>query len=158
MIVGLEDQVTELKLQLKQRSTEVEALREIMQQRDETSTSEINDLRDSTIKLASKLSSLSEEKNGYRAQVQDMTIALKNSLEHIKRLRTQPLLTEELPEFNEKKVLSTDLQKNNLTNLQNCLASLKYEMAVLHKKLAPSVNSSPSKHAKQIEQSSTTDL
>ena len=36
-----------------------------------------------------------------------------------------------------------DHQKPNLTNLQNCLASLKYEMAILQRKLAPSTTNSP---------------
>ena len=41
------------------------------------------------VNLSKKVDKLSEEKNQYRAQVQDMNVALKNSLEHIKRLRTQ---------------------------------------------------------------------
>ena len=86
-----------------------------------------------------------------------MNMALKNSLEHIKRLRSiKPL---ENPEewneliLNSARKLSNSSnpensvqQKQNLANLQNCLASLKYEMAVLQKKLAPSsANNSPVK-------------
>ena len=51
------------------------------------------------------------------------------------------------------------MQKQNLVNLQNCLASLKYEMAVLQKKLAPSASNSnsPTKSKVQLEHSIKTE-
>ena len=67
------------------------------------------------------------------------------------RLRTSAVqLKSENSDWNEVLALNSqptepNIQKHNLANLQNCLASLKYEMAVLQKKLAPSHSNSPAK-------------
>ena len=112
--------------------------------------SKCDSLRMEIVNLSKKIDRLSEEKNQYRAQVQDMNVALKNSLEHIKRLRTQTSSLEEFgQEFEQNvEVLEDSNQeaiknKPNLTNLTNCLSTLKYEMAILQKKLAPSTSNSP---------------
>ena len=110
--------------------------------------SKCDSLRTEIVNLSKKIDRLSEEKNQYRAQVQDMNVALKNSLEHIKRLRTQSSSLEELgQEFEQNAQVLEDNQeavkKPNLTNLTNCLSTLKYEMAILQKKLAPSTSNSP---------------
>ena len=95
--------------------------------------------------------------------------SLFNSLEHIKRLRTARS-SENNEEWNE--ILASQkfatissssdtsqVQKQNLVNLQSCLASLKYEMAVLQKKLAPSASpfNSPSKSKVQENSIKTED-
>ena len=160
VILGLENQVTELKLQLAQRASELDKFQGILKAKEEAYTVEREELKNNSdhfraelVSMALKMDKLSEEKKNYRTQVQDMNVALKNSLEHIKRLRTQQPLLVQTKEENFDHVLETkvgnssEAQKSNLTNLQNCLKSLKYEMAVLHKRLAPSVPNSPSKSA-----------
>ena len=44
--------------------------------------SKCDSLRTEVVNLSGKIDKLSEEKNQYRSQVQEMNIALKNSLEH----------------------------------------------------------------------------
>jgi len=148
-------------------------LQSVVKAREESYQSEVTELRSKSdylrlelVNLTRKVDKLSEEKNGYRAQVQDMNMALKNSLEHIKRLRTARSI-ENHDDWNEllasQKFSSpsetSQVQKQNLVNLQNCLASLKYEMAVLQKKLAPSASpfNSPSKSKVQQEHSIKTE-
>ena len=162
VILTLEDQVNQLKFQLEKKISELEALQDILKAKEETFATERNELKSASdhfraelVSMALKMDKLSEEKKNYRNQVQDMNIALKNSLEHIKRLRTTQLVQADLEDLAagetnlENKIQTNpDLQRHNLTNLQNCLKSLKYEMAVLHKRLAPSTPNSPSKCAK----------
>ena len=162
-IQTLEDQLNEIRFQLKQKHSEITSLQAVLKAKEESYDSEVTEFRSKNdhmrvelVNLTRKLDKLSEEKNGYRGQVQDMNMALKNSLEHIKRLRSiNPL--ENQVEWNELITLNSSKKfdlpcenpvqpKQNLANLQNCLASLKYEMAVLQKKLAPSsVSNSPQK-------------
>ena len=98
-----------------------------------------------------------------------MNIALRNSLEHIKRLRTKAArsssgrqstslsrctspkslcssneasLEERESDIKELLQRTTTPAGKNLAHLQNCLASLKSEMAVLQSRLAPSASSS----------------
>ena len=95
--------------------------------------------------------------------------SLLHSLEHIKRLRTARS-NDNNEEWNEilasQKFASiaspsdtSQVQKQNLVNLQSCLASLKYEMAVLQKKLAPTASpfNSPSKSKVQENSIKTED-
>ncbi len=159
---------------------ELTGLQSIIKAKEETYNTEVSELRSKgdclrleLVNLTRKVDRLSEEKNGYRAQVQDMNMALKNSLEHIKRLRTSAIQLKAESngqDWNDFLLLSTISQKipssttavvtescknglksedennkQNLVSLQSCLASLKYEMAVLQKKLAPSATSSPIK-------------
>ena len=167
VILGLKNQVTELKLQLDQKSLELETFQGMLKANEEANAVEREELKNSSdhfraelVTMALKMDKLSEEKKNYRTQVQDMNVALKNSLEHIKRLRTQqqPLLVQTEEDLDheinlETKIqTSSETQKNNLTNLQNCLKSLKYEMAILHKRLAPSVPNSPSKSANETKE------
>jgi chromosome segregation ATPase len=180
-ISGLEDQLAEVKFNLKQKLSEVNSLQSVLQVKDESYASEVTELRSKCdnlrleiVNLSRKVDKLSEEKNSYRSQVQDMTIALKNSLEHIKRLRSSRPPTalspssittlnsddsednswSEMLSSSKKLVTATStasdsVQRQNLTNLQNCLASLKYEMAILQNKLAPSATNSPIKSTQQ---------
>ena len=148
VILTLEDQVNQLKFQLEKKISELEALQDILKAKEETFATERNELKSTSdhfraelVSMALKMDKLSEEK--------------KNSLEHIKRLRTTQLVQADLEDLAagetnlENKIQTNpDLQRHNLTNLQNCLKSLKYEMAVLHKRLAPSTPNSPSKCAK----------
>jgi len=167
-INGLEGHLADLKFQLKQKSSEIVSLQSVLKTREESYHVEVTELRSKSdylrlelVNLTRKVDKLSEEKNGYRAQVQDMNMALKNSLEHIKRLRTAK--NENFDEWNELITSQkftpvpepNQVQKQNLANLQNCLGSLKYEMAVLQNKLAPSASpySSPSKSKLQPEHS-----
>jgi uncharacterized coiled-coil DUF342 family protein len=155
IINGLKDQSTELRFQLTQKQSEITSLQHLLKTKEESCHFETNELRSKCdslrteiVNLSKKIDRLSEEKNQYRAQVQDMNVALKNSLEHIKRLRTQSSSLEELgQEFEQNAQVLEDNQeavkKPNLTNLTNCLSTLKYEMAILQKKLAPSTSSSP---------------
>ena len=110
---------------------------------------------------------VAEERNSYRNQVHEMNIALKNSLEHIKRLRakaaksspsrpstslsrctspksiassTETSLSEREADLNDLIQRTTTPAGKNLSHLQNCLASLKSEMAVLQSRLAPQAN------------------
>lgn len=154
----MKDQTTELRFQLTQKQAEITSLQHLLKTKEESCHFETNELRSKCdslrmeiVNLSKKIDRLSEEKNQYRAQVQDMNVALKNSLEHIKRLRTQSSSLEELAgqEFEQNaEVLEdmnqgADVKKPNLTNLTNCLSTLKYEMAILQKKLAPSTSNSP---------------
>merc|ERR1719273_1574934 len=171
---SIEDHLAEVKFQLKQKSAEVTSLQSVLKTKEESYESEVMELRSKSdhlrlelVNLTRKVDKLSEEKNGYRAQVQDMNMALKNSLEHIKRLRTAR--SENHDEWNELLTSAShkfptpsepnQVQKQNLVNLQNCLASLKYEMAVLQKKLAPSASNSnsPAKSKVQLEHSIKTE-
>ena len=110
---------------------------------------------------------VAEERNSYRNQVHEMNIALKNSLEHIKRLRakaarsssgrqsaslsrctspksigssTEASLDERESDLNELLHRTSTPAGKNLSHLQNCLASLKSEMAVLQSRLAPAAS------------------
>ena len=115
---------------------------------------------------AGRLALVAEERNSYRNQVHEMNIALKNSLEHIKRLRakaaksssgqqstslsrcaspkstassTETSLDEREADLSELLQRTSTPAGKNLSHLQNCLASLKSEMAVLQSRLTPSV-------------------
>ena len=117
---------------------------------------------------AGRLASVAEERNSYRNQVHEMNIALKNSLEHIKRLRakaaksssgrqstslsrctspksisssTEASMDEREADLSEILQRTTTPAGKNLSHLQNCLTSLKSEMAVLQSRLAPSSGS-----------------
>ena len=99
----MKDKIAELKFQLSKKQSEMTSLQNMLITKDESSLVEINELRlkcDSlrmeVVNLSRKIDKLSEEKNQYRAQVHDMNIALKNSLEHIKRLRTKNSSIEEI--------------------------------------------------------------
>ena len=119
-----------------------------------------------------QLASVAEERNCYRDQVHEMNIALKNSLEHIRQLRakakstaslsqcTSPRSTSsqstdggllsfteekgeaDLAELLQRTSSSTPSAGKNLSHLQNCLASLKSEMAVLQSRLSTQATSS----------------
>ena len=87
-INGLEDHLAEVKFQLKQKGAEMASLQSVLKTRDESYQSEVTELRSKSdylrlelVNLTRKVDKLSEEKNGYRAQVQDMNMALKNRLE-----------------------------------------------------------------------------
>lgn len=91
-INSLEDQLNEVRFHLRQKNSECLNLQSLLKVKEESYQSELNEIRSKSdnlrielINLTKKLDKLSEEKNGYRAQVQDMNVALKNSLEHIKR-------------------------------------------------------------------------
>ncbi len=153
-IVSLEDQLGDLRFSLQQKSAEVASLQGVVRLKEDSYESECaelrvkaDNLRLEVIHLTRKLDRMSEEKNSYRRQVQDMNLALKTSLEHIKRLRsTNPLGSSSTTDDDEStwsELLSRSKnsghnQAKNLSSLQHCLASLKSEMAVLQKKLAPS--------------------
>lgn len=153
----LEDQASEVSFHLKQKTSELKSLQTVVKLRDESYHSEVSDLRSKcdnlraeVVNLTRKVDRLSEEKNNYRAQVQDMNTALKTSLEQIKRLRSRPSSEDDHADWNDlllsRKMAASNeslAQKQNLTNLHNCLATLKYEMAVLQRKLAPSAKNSP---------------
>jgi chromosome segregation ATPase len=136
IINGLKDQSTELRFQLTQKQSEITSLQHLLKTKEESCHFETNELRSKCdslrteiVNLSKKIDRLSEEKNQYRAQVQDMNVALKNSLEHIKRLRTQSSSLEELgQEFEQNAQVLEDNQeavkKPNLTNLTNCLSTL----------------------------------
>ena len=140
----------------------------MLKTKEETSQFETNELRSKcdslrteVVNLSGKIDKLSEEKNQYRSQVQEMNIALKNSLEHIKRLRcTQSPTSDdfdidaEIVSYKSDQVME-EIKRPNLVNLQNCLASLKYEMAILQKKLAPSTTNSPERTLAGIRQKET---
>ena len=113
-----------------------------------------------------------------------MNIALKNSLEHIKRLRAKaskstgqlsasrsgcasPKSTASSAEasLDEREAdLAELLQRTstpagkNLSHLQNCLASLKSEMAVLQSRLAPSIATNPIPQLEQADEESQIDF
>ena len=113
---------------------------------------------------AGRMALVAEERNSYRNQVHEMNIALRNSLEHIKRLRakaaksssgrqsislsrctsprsmassTETSLDEREADIAELLQRTSTPAGKNLSHLQNCLASLKSEMAVLQSRLAP---------------------
>ena len=151
-----------------QKQSEVQGLKTMLKTKEESSQFETNELRSKcdslrteVVNLSGKIDKLSEEKNQYRSQVQEMNIALKNSLEHIKRLRcTQSTTSDEFDVDSDLVSLKSDqvmeeIKKPNLVNLQNCLASLKYEMAILQKKLAPSTTNSPERTLAGVRQKET---
>ena len=64
------------------------SMQSVLKTRDESYQAEVTELRSKSdylrlelVNLTRKVDKLSEEKNGYRAQVQDMNMALKNRLE-----------------------------------------------------------------------------
>ena len=152
-IAILEDRLRDLNFSLHQKNTELMSAQTMATVRKDSHDREVADLkakctslRKEVLDLSQKVDVLAEERNSYRAQVQDMNVALRNSLEHIKRLRasksspSSPMSRS--PSLDESDL--TDLLKRsstpagrNLTNLQSCLASLKSEMAVLQSRLAP---------------------
>jgi uncharacterized coiled-coil DUF342 family protein len=80
--------LAEVKFQLKQKGAEMASLQSVLKTRDESYQAEVTELRSKSdylrlelVNLTRKVDKLSEEKNGYRAQVQDMNMALKNRLE-----------------------------------------------------------------------------
>ena len=86
-ISQLEDHLAEVRFQLKQKNAETTSLQSVLKAREESYQSEVTELRSKSdylrlelVNLTRKVDKLSEEKNGYRAQVQDMNMALKNRL------------------------------------------------------------------------------
>ncbi|TRY68602.1 hypothetical protein TCAL_14254 [Tigriopus californicus] len=161
-IVSLEDHISTLKFHLQQKSTELEDTKKVMALNSikyDEHVAELKELLDSIkhekATYLMTIESLSEEKSNYKSQVQDMNLALRNSLEHIKQLRSQtshpssPLSDESaLSELFRYRTPPpppplSNSSSRNLSNLHSCLASLKAEMAVLQSKLAPTCSGSP---------------
>jgi hypothetical protein len=99
------------------------------------------------------LEAVTDERNGYKAQVQQMNLALRNGLEHIKLLRgkvglqqsSSPASFSPPPSSGAAVLPSTSMSRPDLGGLQTCLATLRAEMALLQSRLAPqSASPSPS--------------
>ena len=97
MTVGvLEDQLRELNFTLYQKNAELQSAKTLEAVRTDGHSQEVKELGEKVaislsevIGLSKKVDELAGERNSYRSQVQDMNVALRNSLEHIKRLRAR---------------------------------------------------------------------
>ena len=148
-ICSLEDHISTLKFHLQQKGNELDDARNVLKvsnEKFETNMERMRDLQESLrAELAGHLQnveSLTEERNSYKNQVQEMNFALKNSLNHIKDLRSKasnPSSPTSLDDsaWTDLLARTSTSPGRNLSNLQNCLASLKAEMAILQSKLAP---------------------
>ncbi len=171
---GLEDHVATLKFSLRQREAEVEEVRALLRAGSERQEAAAERARDAQEALRMELAdqrreaeALAQERANYRAQVQQMNLALRNGLEHIRQLRTKascpgsPSTSSAasshrgggggiddpfglLPDG-----VATPPAKN-LSNLQSCLASLKAEMALLQSRLAPGAGVSGDQNAGEL--------
>ena len=95
-VCSLEDHISTLKFHLEQKSNELEDARRLLALNSEKSEQIMEQMRRTQeslrVELAQQVQSaelLAEERNSYRAQVLEMNSALKNSLEHIKELRSK---------------------------------------------------------------------
>ena len=111
-ISQLEDHLAEVKFQLKQKNTETTSLQSVLKAREESYQSEVTELRSKSdylrlefVNLTRKVDKLSEEKNGYRAQVQDMNMALKNRLVLLIFSPMQPICIAALSKSDKKSIV-----------------------------------------------------
>ena len=165
-VCSLEDHISTLKFHLEQKATELEDARSLLRLNTEKSEAMVEQMRRSQeslrVDLAQQVQSaelLAEERNSYRAQVLEMNSALKNSLEHIRELRTRAsdspvfqmaspspsVVNDPLADFLSRR--SPSASGRNISSLQNCLASVKAEMMILQSKLAPRAESRASSSA-----------
>lgn len=141
-LASLEDHVATLKFQVKAKDKELDEVKKLLAMSNEKHESIVDKFRESESSLrkdflqqSQLLQTILDERNHYRVQVQQMNLALKNSLDHIKHLRSRASCpASPSPPFD---VMPPSPSKQNLTNLQECLSSLKSEMALLQTRLAP---------------------
>ncbi len=158
-ISSLEDHVGTLKFSLQQREAELEEARSLLRLGIERQEAAAERAREAHEVLRLELAeqrraseSLAEERSNYRAQVQQMNLALRNGLEHIRQLRSKascpgsPSTSASSRSIEDPFGMMADVPPppglapppaRNLSNLQACLASLKAEMALLQTRLAP---------------------
>jgi chromosome segregation ATPase len=164
-VCSLEDHISTLKFHLEQKSTELEDARKLLVLNTDKNEGILEQMRRSQeslrVELAQQVQSaelLAEERSSYRGQVLEMNSALKNSLAHIKDLRSKasdyPVVLQhsvvdvdplaELMLRRSAPTTSTGIATSsgrNISSLQNCLASVKAEMMILQSKLAPRTDS-----------------
>ena len=161
---SLEDQLKNLNFNLHQKNSELENLRVFCQTQTESHSKKSSSLEETVDRYKTELNQerklvqkVSEEKRKYQSQVQEMNVALRTCLVHLKDLRTRttggsvPTSTCSSPiPYYEDSTIQELLDRcskpsgigRNLQHLQTCLSTLKTEMASLQEKL--DANSNPS--------------
>lgn len=160
-VISLEDRVATLQFQMQQKDTELSEVRNLAKMNVESLEAKLERMKENEASLKAEVESrkrsleaLTEDRNNYRGQVQQMNLALRNSLDHIKQLRSQATSHPPSPSHSGDPNRALPLSPNwspsssstgrNLSNLQACLASLRAEVSILQSRLAPSSSSMPS--------------
>ncbi len=148
LVVSQEDHLSTLKFQLSQRETELAEAKSVLDVSKEKYDGTIERLRQTQEAMrrdiaerAKHTEALAEERNSYRTQVQQMNLALRTSLKHIKHLRSKtnsshPSISQD-PLEDDGVIFNQQCAGGGISSLQSCLASLRAEMALLQEKLAP---------------------